>query len=292
MKKDSAVELIGLLSDAGSRSSLTGLKFIDEFDQNQARNIHEIRVITKRLRAYWRILRPLLKDKNTYSVHNNRLTAAARLLFGPRENYVNRKLIKSFKSNVKKHEQKKILDKLYDSIPEPGKVEDSTKETLKHCLIEEQKFWLQFDNSDLRSDVNPYAGVIQIYKKAKKFGKKSITLASSDLTTDVTHQWRKWSKYLLYQLEIVSVISDQNSISEYREVLKNLTGSLGESHDLNVLQHIISNFIRQHPLEVNIDKITKLIQRKNQTLSINYPEYYNKLFSEKQFIIPGSMHQH
>ncbi len=278
MPKDSKHQTTKYIQQAALENSVMGLRLINKSDLNAAKTIHEIRVITKRLRAYWRVLQPLLKNNDLYVAHDILLRDAAKLLSQSREDYVNRKLINSFKSTLNNKKDKLVLEKLLKLMPVPEKSEIHCKDKLKSYFIDEQAFWRQFRNHDLIAKVEHDSGVINTYKKAKKLGKKAI---KKSLEVEATHQWRKWSKYLFYQLEIVPLKVSQKSSAKYLRQLESLTDILGKLHDMHVLQSIIREYKKTQFLEVNTDNVYQFINKKNQKLAKKIAKNYEQFFLVK-----------
>jgi CHAD domain. len=75
-------------------------------------------------------------------------------------------------------------------------------------------------------------GLQRTYKRASKYGDVAF---SSKMNPDDLHTFRKWSKYLLYQLVFVQTYYPE-LYKETQELLKELGDRLGRFHDLNLLK--------------------------------------------------------
>ena len=87
-------------------------EMVDKLEANTSKNIHELRVVCKRLRAYHRAVNPMLADKSLTLVSNERLKIAAQSLSKNRESYVNFKLINSFEEATEDPQNKEFYHHL------------------------------------------------------------------------------------------------------------------------------------------------------------------------------------
>jgi len=243
------------------QNSQKALRLTEELELDFNRNVHELRVITKRLRSYWRAIRPALGDKDIYTEHNSQLGGVTRLLTQSRENHVNRKLIKGFKKNIEGIAGKKFYNGLVSLFPNAEHIELPHKAPLTQCFVDEFSYWDQLNLDVFVTGVDQNEGVVNTYKKAKKLGERAI---SSNLEVEVTHQWRKWLKYLMYQLE-VNPHTEEIDI-RFLEQLNKQTKLLGKLHDLCVLSEIIYKAKGKVFTQDKVKKVRQVIDKKQNKL--------------------------
>lgn len=66
-------------------------------------------------------------------------------------------------------------------------------------------------------------------------GRKALRAARSQCTPERLHEWRKQSKYLLYQLQLLASISPKR-IDRIAQRAHGLSNRLGDDHDLSMLR--------------------------------------------------------
>ncbi len=72
-------------------------------------------------------------------------------------------------------------------------------------------------------------------KRTYQGGSRALVTASADATVENLHEWRKQSKYLWHQLQILEPVSPQ-IMKELANQAHELTQHLGDDHDLAVLR--------------------------------------------------------
>jgi len=282
-------ELLNSIRQAALKNSADGVHILERENSNSPKNIHQLRVITKQLRSYWRIIQPLLENKAVYQAHNQELRDTAKSLSQSRESSVNRKLVNSFRSSVNKAEELVVLDALLNLIPIPlDTAQLNNKDSLITCFIEEHKFWQQLEVNDPKFIDKQVLGLIHTYKKARKLGNNAI---EQKLEPEITHMWRKWAKYLFYQLEALPKKPDTKKTNNYLSTFECLTDALGKYHDLYVLQNMINDYESRKLLDVDTSVIFKLIHKKNKKLSKILSKYNKLVFDKKNIVtvVPGPL---
>jgi CHAD domain-containing protein len=110
-------------------------------------------------------------------------------------------------------------------------------------------------------------GLARTYAKAQRKGDRALN--SHDL--DQFHEWRKWAKYLRYQLEPLAAM-DRPAIREYHDDLKRLTSVLGRRNDLHNLRLVLRD--RQ------VDGVLSDVAAHDRMLGDRLPAFYYKLFQQ------------
>ncbi len=271
-------DILNSIRQAALKSSAEGVHILESENFNLPKNTHQLRVLTKQLRAYWRIIQPLFDDKAAYHSHHQQLRDTARALSQSRESSVNRKLVIKFRASVNNAEELVVLDALLNVITAPHEIAKFyDKEKLITCFVEELAFWKQLDLNEIMLVDNPTLGLSRTFKKARKLGKNAI---EQDLEPEITHMWRKWTKYCFYQLEVLHEKLDMKRSNHYMHALECLTDALGKYHDLYVLQNMINDYESRRLLDADTRVIFKLIDKKNKNLSKTLIKY-NKLVFDK-----------
>ena len=96
-------------------------------------------------------------------------------------------------------------------------------------------------SSDLDA-AQPVTGLERAYKNARKAGER----AHEERTNDRLHEWRKQTKYLDNQLDMLKSFGPR-LFARSRKRAHKLADRLGDDHDLAVLQAQIDKFTRGNP---------------------------------------------
>lgn len=287
VQSDIQQNILNSTRQAALENSAKGLHITEFLDINTPKNIHELRVITKRLRAFWQVVHPLLDDEAHFLSHNNLLRDTAKSLFQYRESDVNQKLIMSFRSSVDVEEDCIVLDallKLFTAPTVPTKFQH--KDELVTCFTAEHNFWQQLDASKPEMQKRQVAGLEATFKKARGLSKRAI---EKGLEPVVTHQWRKWAKYWYYQLEALPGKNDNKKSKDYIRALEHLTDALGKYHDLHILENLISDYESRKLLNVDTSIIFTLIQKENKRLAKKILKFHAQTFCDKNIF---KIHEH
>ncbi len=194
--------------------------------------IHEVRKSLKKLRAAVRLVRKATdryKEENVFYRDLGRRisslrdkTALIESLAKLRERY-NEHLYKRTFGNF----EKILLDERetrFKSAFDNGNPLDEIAHRISKHLEE-------FEGYDIGSfdDIRP--GIEKVYKR----GKGALREVNDNPSTDGFHEWRKRTKYLRYQLEML-MSAWPHMISAWEESLHELSDLLGDDHDLALLR--------------------------------------------------------
>lgn len=252
------------------------IEMLQDLEANTSKKVHELRVVCKRLRSYHRSFKPLLPDKSVSSRHDKVLKGVAESLSQNRESYVNFKLIGSFEESTEDPQNKAFFNQLkaqFDSLVISDVID---KTDLLVAFEAENVYWKSIEIDSLALD-KACQGLEQTYDKARKLAK--IALKHS-LSMEETHQWRKWSKYFMYQLE--PIINKSNKQLGYVKALETLTNAQGKLHDLHVLQQIVQG--EKLSLEEN-NRVLNDLQKRQITLEAKIIDGYHSCFPGKRLDI-------
>ena len=206
----------------------------DQADSEDA--VHRIRVILKILRSRQQLIRPCVHP-NSYRSANQRLKSAADELAGRRDGDVllktHAKLLKKT-SGKKTNKSMKALMPLLEQVKEVA-LEPIDWKTVKKRLDAEAAFWKR--QSTPRTSITQ-ATIIQGLRSTYSKARKRFEAAYNEKDLHLFHDWRKWTKYLLFQLTFLESAGCEK-LKKRTQALTKLSKLLGNHHDLHVYrQHI------------------------------------------------------
>ena len=256
----------------------------DDFPSNEY--IHQVRVYTKRLRAFLRAVRPLMADEKLFRLHDHQLRDAARLLSVSRENSVNRKLLSKFMISVDKGKEREkdkqkeriAIQTFIDLIPDSS--DDNLhiqKDKVETCFAGQYAAWGDGLFSNTPHDVRTRLGFADTYTRAKKLGRLAIDLK---MEPETTHKWRKWTKYLYFQVEVMLQVMNDKKLKKYLKYLESLGQVMGKYHDLFILRETMEGLERRVVPDIDSSRIYQLIERRNHRLRKQLKENYNQCFDK------------
>ncbi len=191
--------------------------------------IHQIRVACKRLRAMWQLVRPLIEPPIAQEA-DERLGARSALLARSRDTHVLEELLTELRDSDEAL-YRGTFDRAAILLDRPESVEfdqESTRTALLEALDRDRDAWRLLVLPDDEALVDH--GLDRTYRKAWRRGE---TAARTGSGAD-NHRWRKWTKYLRYQLEC---LGEPGTELEHRITgLTALGSSLGKRNDLHNLR--------------------------------------------------------
>lgn len=221
------------------------------------REIHEVRKEVKRARSTLRLLRPSVGERR-FRLDNIALRDIARPLGQVRDARV-------------------LLDALENLCKHAGKAAGVIPRESIHRLLSTELAAATAGHSPssrstakaqktLKEMARRYAVrtkedepecVIEGLRKVYRAGRKRMSTAHSSRTAHDLHEWRKVTKYLWHQLEILGPFKPQK-LGALTQDAKRLSGHLGDEHDLAVLRD---------KLELNSSLFAN-VRQKHQTLDL------------------------
>lgn len=252
----------------------TGFSLYERLAIANPETIHELRVVTKRLRAYWQVLKPGLVDTEVFDTHKNLLSNTAKLFTQSRENHVNRKLISNFAVKFGHKIKKKTLNRLLKLTPAldlPGSGQNSE---IKDTFIRELEFWKQLNPTCLKKDYEIHIGVDIVHEKSRQLASNAI---DNNLDPILVHKWRKWEKHHLYLIELSNEPVLFKQQKEHVKQLKKLTDILGKTHDLHVLFNLINGYMQRGQLKDEKGELLQLINKQSKLISERLLKQYRQL---------------
>jgi CHAD domain-containing protein len=198
--------------------------------------VHDIRVLTKQLRAWARLLKPF--DSDFYVRSETNLKAIGKQLSQHRDQKVQHDALNALQPHLPDELQTVIPDLLESLTPPSDEVaaNDPLCHSLENALDLEWAHWQQFRP---QSTQDPR----RLSKRLQKTQKRVLELGQSRRhknATELHHQWRKWVKRLMFQLRL---FQDAGALEadEALHRLKILGSQLGKEHDFVMLEHAVEH---------------------------------------------------
>jgi CHAD domain-containing protein len=251
-------DLLPQYRDLACQYADQALTALEREDPLSPKTIHEVRVAIKHLRALGQLLRPF-QGKRAHRRADRELRDAARELSGARDLHVLRKTLDELPDATRRSYEHQALSRVreqeFPESPDDTRVErpDSVIEALCHCRASWEALELSLDDATLIDE-----GLGRSYKKTRKLGFEAL---AADTPED-WHQFRKWVKYLYFQLQPLAPALETGPVRP--EDLDALGKRLGKLHDLHVLIDTLSQRERggEHGEQI---AITNLVVRRRET---------------------------
>jgi CHAD domain-containing protein len=203
------------------------------------KQIHSIRVMSKKMRSLLYLIKPSIKDKEFFKSQNQFYKELSKSLSQERETKV---MYDTFQWLIKKSKLPK------DSFEETQTILQQNSENKaiedadigKKLQISKQSIMLALDNLDDWETISNSTkaietGFLKTYKKA--YDTLHLALVTKDM--DDIHLFRKYAKYHMYQIQLLS-----NQIKHTKKRVKDLdrlTSTLGRCHDLVLFAEYMHN---------------------------------------------------
>ena len=235
--------------------------------------IHRIRVDIKRLRAWIRLVRDEEDAVGLRGIDRD-LRDIMKKLSTRRDRQVLMESLKWLEKKADKDTKQTSLRAIRSHIETgTGRITvdwANIKTALMQVLDTLKQHTQKFDSMHMVRD-----GLQRTYKRAAKSGDKAF---SGKIDPEVVHEFRKWAKYLFYQLEVIQAAYPEL----YKEALDNLEDlgdRLGRYHDLILVKEKLvqvpvkkkyADAAKRLDLMIE-DRMRKLLRRANRL--------YSKVFS-------------
>jgi CHAD domain-containing protein len=202
--------------------------------------VHDARKALKRVRAVVRLVRPVLGEK-AFQRENTCFRDAARPLTEVRDARILVETLDKLTEHFKEH----ILGESFSDVRKS--LQAQLREVRRRVLDQQNAFavaaapirrerdgvkeWMNVPNRWRSVGL----GLRETYRRAKE----SFKVAKADPTDERLHEWRKQSKYLFYQLEILRPLWTKR-MDEMVQEADQVGQLLGEDHDLVVLRQMVN----------------------------------------------------
>lgn len=194
--------------------------------------VHDLRVLTKKLRAAWKIGAEVV-GKEFEAERGNVLRELSALLAGNRDLAV---LVNLSRDLSGRHEEPAFHDVIAHLQSEFTQVKDRKAETRVKAIIEsEMEAWKRVEFSDHASEIRAHRAAI---RKSREAAKRATAEALHDDEAELWHTWRKRVKRLRYQRDFLAEIQGRNPGIHDRRISR-LGSRLGDRNDLANLTHLV-----------------------------------------------------
>jgi CHAD domain-containing protein len=208
--------------------------------------VHQIRKRCKKQRALLRLVRYGLKDKALYKQKDGYYKSIANLLAGARDKKV---LGDTFSNIVKKYGlDPDMYASLAQSIEDIQLRQDEVQITKN---LEQARGMLEENIEDVKKftlKTNDFKDLEKGFQKTYAKAKKLFTQAKEDTNVEILHEWRKWSKYHWYQMQILGR-NEKCLLNARLNRLELLADILGEFHDIAVFKEYLHGVSVQYEEE-------------------------------------------
>ena len=226
-------------------------------NRSEAKKIHDIRKVFKKIRALLKLIKYDLKDKDIYTTQNEYYKNIGKLFSQSRDNVV---LVKTFDKIIEKYELDR--DKYNNPIQYLESTHNQEKFTVLLKEMEERRktVWVY----QLKKKKKPLKkGLKKTYKKLKKRKKKAYkTNSDADF-----HEWRKAVKNYMYQLKLLQK-NFPKKIKKSLKKIKKLADILGFDHDISVLKALLLSKNSNDPLVRYLEKEQKHLRKKASKIKV------------------------
>ena len=232
-----------------------GLELISESDDFTPDTEHKLRVATKRLRGLWKLAEPDIGKKKAKKLQK-RLKYSSKTLASKRDHHVMLKTINRLRRFARSKGELKALkraEKLIEKRPPQNELgPKERREIWLETLKTDRKAWKATDSLDTPAVLAER--LTATYGKAYEHSNRAWT--SKDI--EDFHRWRRWCKYLFYQLEPLKS-EGSDLILQYSRRLKSLGRWLGRRQDLAVLEETLEKGGKD--FEKHRKKLKRVIRR-------------------------------
>jgi CHAD domain-containing protein len=195
---------------------------IDELEERKP-NVHGARKQLKRARATLRLLRAAIGDE-LYRHENVVARDAARPLSSTRDDEVMSDALKGLADRFGTTISGVNIRPAGHAVS--AKQLSSIKAALKRAMTRAQAW---------RSDADGWDSIATGLRSTYRRARRALRRARKDRVSEDLHEWRKQTKYLWHQLQVLTPIA-AGPIGELADEFHHLADYLGDEHDLAVLR--------------------------------------------------------
>jgi CHAD domain-containing protein len=250
---------------------------IDEL-QGSKPNIHGARKQLKRARATLRLLRPALDD-DQYRRENTVARDAARPLSKARDNEVVSDalegLLDRFGSAASGVQVAPLRQSLHNGRGQSAQSLPTTQLAKTRTALRQSIARAQVWKPALGEWDCVATGLHKTYARARR----ALRGARTDRATETLHEWRKQTKYLWHQLQVLTPLA-AGAIGELADEFHHLADYLGDEHDLAVLRERVaapSSGMRESAASA----LQALIERRREELQDKAFSLGERLYADK-----------
>lgn len=251
-------------------------------------NVHGARKQLKRARATLRLLRPAIDD-DLYSRENIAARDAARPLSSVRDHDVQCEVLDSLLEGFGPSAADLHVAPLRQSLQNsrkrgaqelPVKRLTEIGAALKRSTTRARAWPLDTDGWDCIA-----RGLRTTYRRARR----ALRHARTDRATDDLHEWRKQTKYLWHQLQILTPLA-AGPVGELADEFHHLADYLGDEHDLAVLREQVT--ASNGMSEAACGALRTLIERRRDELQGKALTLGERLYADKSKAFVHALAKH
>jgi CHAD domain-containing protein len=132
----------------------------------------------------------------------------------------------------------------------------------------------------------PGAGVRRVYRA----GRKAFASALSDPSDERLHEWRKQTKYLWHQLEMLEPVAPRQ-IRAWARDAHQLSDHLGDDHDLAVLRDHLRR-AHAHPIRKDARAVSMLIDHRRRRLRASAMALGERVYARRPRLFSKVLEHH
>lgn len=196
--------------------------------------VHNLRVMTKRLRAAWKVV----SDSESASRRKSALKELSALLAGKRDIDVLINLAQQMADIHPDAPFSTVVKSLEEQMTEP--VADQSGEAIRSILVDEKAAW-----SEVRFEGLEQTALRRAIRTSQNKARQAARVAMVSTDPEEWHSWRKCVKTLRYQREFLAEIQNR-SPGKWDARISRLGSALGARNDLANLTTIVES-LGNHP---------------------------------------------
>jgi len=236
------------------------------------KHIHHVRVDIKKLRSWIRLVQSN-SDKQEWREIDRCLRDMAKQWSAKRDEEVVSETLVWLKKKERNQHVAVSINRLYTTIQDNSIKQSAYKNTVKipdRVFLDnlKRKTLLAAKYETIRQ------GLQKTYKRALKLGAKAC---SEKGTVDDLHKFRRWVKYLSYQLEFIEAMYTDNSGNMHNQLDK-LGKRLGRIHDLVMIKNRIKHFPENEDFRNDICETGMATDRKMNKLVKQTKQSFDSIF--------------
>ena len=195
------------------------------------RDVHEVRKSTKKLRAWARLMRPVLG--RDYVVLNLLLRDAARALAGNRDRTVARATLTSLKPDLGPEDRAQVLAEVLVHLPAGTRRQRNNGRRVAESLLRVARHYLQRTALSQAQPKRWHKRLGRTFRQCHG----AYVVSRRRATAARLHEWRKLTKYQIYQRGLLAPLFPD--AGKRVGTLRRLSDVLGRHHDLAMLAQLI-----------------------------------------------------
>jgi CHAD domain-containing protein len=243
--------------------------------------VHEARKAFKKIRALLRLVRPEIGERS-YRKENTWFRDAARPLTEVRD----AKILVEALDNLTKHFREHVDGRSFADVKKA--LEANLHAVRKRVLVEQNAFAKAAGAvRQARKRIKAWAnvrdkwsalgkGLIDTYRRSAR----AFREAAADVTPEKLHEWRKQTKYLYYQLQILRPLWPKR-MEELANEADRMGELLGDDHDLVVLRQTLTDDPGRFGAEGDVEVLLALIDRRRAELEQEATTLGQRFFQDR-----------